>query len=399
MRNSLSIKKESIGVGGLVLSPLAKKYVNDVLNRNRLSYGHYSKRFESEFAKAHGVAYACFVNSGTDALRIGLAAMKEYYGWRDGDEVIVPAVTFVATSNIVIQNQMTPVFVDVDPRTYNIDHHKIAASLTKRTRTIIPVHLMGLPCDMEPIIELAVRHNLKVIEDSCEAMFASYKGKKVGSFGDVAAFSTYIAHFLVTGVGGLATTNNRELALMIRSLMNHGRDHAYLSIDDDNDVDFDELLNIVKKRFHFVRLGYSSRCTEMEAAIGLAQLEESDAIINSRKQIASKFNEQLSDLADHIQLPYEPSETTHSYMLYPLVLRNEAKDGLVCHLEKNNIETRDLMPLLSQPVYKKLFGELEEKFPIAQWLNRCGLYIGCHSYLTPDEQDYVIEKIHEYFKA
>jgi len=274
------VDQRQIGVGGLKLSDKAKRYVNEVLESNRLSYGPFSRRFEEGFASAHDCKYAAFMNSGTDALRIALAAMKTLYGWKDGDEVLVPAITFVATANIVLQNAMTPVFVDVDPKTYNLDPNKIEERLTARTRAMIPVHLMGLPCDMDPLLALCKKHNLQMLEDSCESMFATYKGRKVGSFGAVGTFSTYVAHFLVTGVGGLTTTNDPELDRDIRSLMNHGRDTAYLNIDDDKGLSCDKLEKVVAARFRFVQLGYSSRCTEMEAALGLAQLEEKDDIIN-----------------------------------------------------------------------------------------------------------------------
>ena len=394
----MPVRKNRIGVGGLVISPLAKKYVWEVIKENRLSYGPFSKRFEVEFAKAHDSKFACFMNSGTDALRVSLSAMKERFKWKDGDEVIVPAITFIATSNIVLQNQLRPVFVDVDHAAYNIDPEKIEEKITKRTRAVIPVHLMGLPCEMDPIWALSRKHKLKILEDSCETMFASYKGRKVGSLGDVGAFSTYVAHFLVTGVGGLTTTSDPELAVDIRSFMNHGRDPAYLSIDDDKNVSDEKLREIVDKRFKFVHTGYSSRCTELEAALGLAQLEEREEIIKKRKAIAACFNKKLRDLEDRIQLPTEPEGCSHAYMLYPIVLRKESKHGLVHFLEKNMIETRDLMPLLSQPVYKKLFGNIEKNYPIAKWIGSSGFYIGCHQYLTNEEQDYVIAKIHEYFQ-
>src|SRR3712207_6174410 len=202
------------------------------------------RRFEQEFAELHGCRFGVMSNSGTSSLQVALQALKERHGWEDGDEVIVPAVTFVATSNIVLHNRMTPVFVDVLPDTYNIDPARIEARITERTRAIVPVHLFGLPADMDPILELARAHDLKVIEDSCEAMFATYRGRPVGSFGDVACFSTYVAHFLVTGVGGLGTTNDGELAVAMRSLINHGRDSIYLSIDDDATDDPDRLFTI-----------------------------------------------------------------------------------------------------------------------------------------------------------
>ena len=167
-------------------------------------------------------------------MQIAIAALKEANHWEDGDEIIVPALTFIATSNTIIQNNLKPVFVDVENGSFNIDPKKIEDKVTNKTRAILPVHLLGLPADMTPIMQIAKRHGFKVIEDSCETMFARYKGKSVGSFGDIGCFSTYVAHYIVTGVGGLNVTNNPKLATIMRSLANHGRDSIYITIDDDN---------------------------------------------------------------------------------------------------------------------------------------------------------------------
>ncbi len=389
--------EQQIGVGGLVLGEREKRYLQEVIASNRLSYGPFTQRFEKEFAELHDCRYAVFCNSGTSALHIALAVLKERHGWRDGDEVIVPAVTFVATSNIVLHNRMIPVFVDVDAKTYNIDPGLIEAQITPRTRAIIPVHLLGLPCDMDPIMDIAHRHGLKVIEDSCETMFATYKGRKVGSFGDIGCFSTYIAHFIVTGVGGFATANDPELAVMLKSLMNHGRDSIYLSISDDQGVSKEKLFEIASKRFSFVHLGHSFRCTELEAAIGLGQLEQKEVIIKARRENAAYFMEQLEPLKDHIQLPSVPPDRDHMFMLFPIVLRDRPKRDLVNYLEEHLIETRDLMPLVNQPVYTKMFGEIEDQYPVAKWLNASGFYIGCHQYLSPEAREYVADTILSFF--
>lgn len=389
---------KQIGVGGLVLTEEEKRLVGEVLDSGRLTYGPKTVQFETEFARSHGCRHALFMNSGTSALHLALTALKDRYGWSHGDEVLVPAVTFVATSNIVLHNQMEPVFVDVDPETYNIDTEKIEEKITHRTRAIIPVHLLGLPASMGPIMELAKTYRLKVIEDSCETMFARYQDKPVGSIGDIGCFSTYVAHFLVTGVGGFATTNSAELADDMRSLMNHGRDTIYVSASDDLDVVGDRLEKIVARRFSFIHVGHSFRCTELEAAIGLGQLARANEIIRRRKEIADRYTRELADLQDHIHLPICPSDRSHTYMIYGVVVKNEGKERLVNYLEKLNIETRDLLPLINQPIYKRLYGNLEERYPGARLLNHSGFYIGCHSYMTDEEVDFVIEAFHSYFR-
>ena len=387
-----------IGVGSITLGKKEKAYLQQVIESNRLSYGPFSQRFEKAFASSHDCRYAVFCNSGTSALHIALAALKEKYGWKDGEEVIVPAVTFVATSNIVLHNHMRPVFVDVEPRTYNINPDLIEAKIGPRTRAVIPVHLLGLPCDLNPILSLCKKYNLKMIEDSCETMFAAYHGRKVGSFGEIGCFSTYIAHYIVSGVGGLAATNDPELAILLKSLMNHGRDSIYLSIDDDEGVDQEKLFEIVSKRFSFVHVGHSFRATEMEAAIGLAQLEGKEEIIQKRKENAQFLITHLKTLEKDIQLPYIPPDRDHMFMLFPIVLKRESKKELVHFLEENGIETRDLLPLINQPVYRKLFGDIEEQYPVARWLNESGFYIGCHQYLTQEDLGYIVERLHHYFK-
>lgn len=388
-----------IGVGGFAVSPLARRYVNEVLDSNRLSYGPFHRRFETAFAAEHDSKHAVFCNSGTSALQIALQALKEKHGWKDGDEVLVPAVTFIATSNIVLHNRMVPKFVDVDPLTYTLDPKKLEAAIGPKTRAVIPVHLLGLPADMDPILAITRKHKLSIIEDSAETMFAKYKGKKVGALGDIGCFSTYIAHYIVTGAGGLSTTSDPDLHVRMRSLMNHGRDSIYLSIDDDKNAEGAELHEIVAKRFQFVSVGHSYRATELEAALGLAQLEEKDGIYAARTGMAKRLIDGLKEFEDKLQLPYGREGSDHSYMLFGLVLKGQDKTELVNFLEDKGVETRDMLPLLNQPVYKKLFGEIEAKYPVAQSLNRSGFYIGCHQYMTAADADYVIAQFRAFFRS
>jgi len=389
---------KQIGVGGLELTNYEKELVNEVLDSNRLTYGPMTKRFEMEFSKMHDVKHSLFMNSGTSALHVALAALKEKHGWSDGDEVIVPAVTFVATSNIVLHNKMTPIFVDVEYDTYNIDPKLIEQKISSKTRAIIPVHLLGLPAEMNPIVDLAKKYKLEIIEDSAECMFAKYENKSVGSIGTVGCFSTYVAHFLVTGVGGIATTNDSELSIDLRSLMNHGRDGIYISSTDDEGLSGEELEEVVNKRFSFIHVGHSFRCTEMEAAIGVGQLKRAKQIVNRRKEIADILTKNLSIHSDFMQLPSCPPNRTHSYMLYGLVLKQEEKVNLVNYLEALNIETRDLLPLINQPIYKSLYGDLEKNYPVAEHINNNGFYIGCHSYMEESEINFIIDAFNNYFK-
>lgn len=391
--------RAQIGVGGFNISDRAKALVMEVLDSNRITAGSKMAQFEREIAEIHGCKYGLMCNSGTSALQIALAALKEKYCWQDGDEVIVPAVTFVATSNVVMYNNLRPVFVDVDQQYYCLDPEKIEQKLTNRTRAIMPVHLAGQPCNMEPILEIAKRHNLRIVEDSAETMFASDGGRPVGSFGEVGCFSTYAAHMISTGVGGLCTTNDPDLIVMLKSIMNHGRDSIYITIDDDKAAKGEELFQIANSRFSFVRLGHSFRCTEMEAALGIAQFEEHEQLVARRREIVRQLNEGLADLKDFLRLPYPRKGSTHSYMFYALTILDEKilRDDLIRFLEDNSIETRYLLPLLNQPIYRELFGDLDKEFPVAARLNQDSFYIGCHPDISDEEVAYVVEKFHQFF--
>jgi dTDP-4-amino-4,6-dideoxygalactose transaminase len=262
------------------------------------------------------------------------------------------------------------------------------------------VHLFGQPAEMDPILEIARKYDLKIIEDSCETMFARYRHKSVGSFGDISCFSTYMAHYMVTGVGGLICTNNEQYHDIVKSLANHGRDNSYLSIDDDKGLGDEGLREVVNKRFLFPRLGYSYRCTEMEGALGLAQLERRDEIMLPRKFNSKYLIKYLRPFENYLQLPWSPKYVDHSFMMFPIVIQEGApfsKTDLVMFLEKRNIETRDMNPLINQPFYTKRYGNLESQYPVALWINNNGFYIGCHQKISRAELDYIVNSFRAFF--
>ncbi|HXF82954.1 MAG TPA: DegT/DnrJ/EryC1/StrS family aminotransferase [bacterium] len=388
-----------LGVGDATIGDLEIEFVLDTLKAGRLSYGRYTASFEQEFAREHERAYAVFCNSGTSALQVALHALKERHGWADGDEVLVPALTFIASSNVVLQNRLQPVFVDIEPLYFGMDPAQIEQHITSRTRAIMPVHMFGQCADMEPIMTIARQHGLRVLEDSCEAMFVRHRGRPVGSWGDAACFSTYVAHLIVTGVGGLALTDDPDLAVMFRSLINHGRDGIYLSPDASHVDDPERLWEVVRRRFSFVHVGYSYRATEMEAALGLAQLRRKDHIISGHQRNAAYLTAGLRPFEEYLQLPAVRPGSEHAFMMYPIVIRDDriARDALVRHLEERRVETRFLMPLLDQPVYRRLFGDLEEQYPVARRVTRQGFYVGCHQGLSREDIDYMIDVFAEFF--
>lgn len=390
-----------IGVGTFKASARARQLVNQVLDSNRLSYGPMSREFESRFAELHGCQYGVLSNSGTSSLLVALQTLKELNGWKDGDEVIIPALTFVATVNVVLQLGLKPVLVDVDSRYYDLNPYyspdemftsQLRRSINKRTRAIIPVHTFGQPANMMDIRAIATGANLAIIEDSCESMLVKHCTKPVGSWGDIGVFSFYAAHLLVTGVGGMAITNNPDYARVMRSNVNHGIDISELPNGESYDPTW------LARKFRFVRVGHSFRLTELESALGLAQLEELPEIIRKRQENAAYLIMGLRLFEERLQLPAIRPNTEHSFMMFPLVCRQEGiRDNLISHLEKNGIGTRLALPLTNQPVYKGLWDEKD--YPVAAWMNRNAFYIGCHQDLTRDDMDYVVEKIGEFFNG
>ncbi len=381
-----SVRNVGIGTADIDERDIAR--VSQVLSTGRLSAGPMMAEFERRFADLHRRRFAAMCNSGTGALQLALQALKERYGWLEGSEVIVPAMTFVATVNVVLFNGLRPVLVDIDPLTYTIDPDKVEAAITPRTVAVIPVHLFGQSADMTRVMEVAVRHGLRVIEDSCEAAFVTHRGRPVGSFGDIACFSTYMAHLVTTGVGGLALTDDPENATRFRSLMNHGRNPLYLQIDDDLGVDDDELVRIVYSRYDFVSIGQSYRATEMEAALGIGQLERHEEMLKARRTIAAELTAALAHPL--LQLPTTAPGNEHAFMMYPIVCRQAGlRDRLVVALERAGVETRFLLPILGQTCYKDVFAYGPGTFPVAEWALENGFYLGSHQRLTSEDVEHV----------
>lgn len=363
--------------------------VNKVLKSGRLTYGKYHRELESKFAKAHNFKYCIFTNSGTSALQVAWHYLKETYGWKDGAEVIVPAVTFVATVNVLLHNRLKPILVDVDAETFNINPELI--KITKKTVAICPVDLLGRPVNIQPIIKLARQNKLKIVEDACETMFVNHpNGKPVGSCADIAVYSSYLAHIISTGVGGFLCTNNKKWADDMRSMIWHGRDNYYLSIDDNKK----NKKKLLQTRFKFNRVGYSSRLTEMEAALGIDEIDRSKEIIARRAKNAMYLYSKLYNFQDKIFIPDGGGE--NAWMFFPIVCTKKVnRDKLCLFLEKRGIQTRYIMPLINQPVYKGMWNPKD--YPVAQWLDKKGFLIGCHQFLTKKDLQYAAKCFKEYF--
>lgn len=235
-------------------------------------------------------------------------------------------------------------------------------------------------------------------------LICKYKGQPVASFSDIAGSSTYVAHTITTGIGGVITTNDTELAEMARSLIAHGRACTCESCIayNPNQVCKLRMETQMDKRFMMIRLGYSYRIGELEGALGVAQLENRDLIMSKRKENAAYLFTHLKDTEDVLQLPYYPNYVEHSFMMFPIVIKENApfkRDDIVKYLEKHNIETRPMLPLLNQPVYKKIFGDIEKEYPVAEWIDNNGFYVGCHHGLTNEDLDVIVKAIHEFLES
>lgn len=385
-----------VTLGTFNATPEMFNLVNQVLRSGRISYGPLSQEFEKRFAAMHGCEYGVLSNSGTSSLLVALQTIKRLHGWQKGDEVLVPALTFVATVNVILQSRLKPVLVDIEPDYYGIDVSQIEKALTPKTRCIMPVHTFGQPCDISLIYDnnnwIGWGKRISVIIDSCEAMLVKQDNLPIGKWGDIACFSTYAAHLLVTGVGGLSITNNQEYALHMRSLVNHGIDLTELPTGTNYDPTW------LARKFSFSRVGHSFRVTEIEAALGLAQLDDLAGMIKIRQANAAYLTGKLSYLEDRLQLPAIRPGTEHAFMMYVLVCKQEGdRDKLCQYLANNGIETRLALPLTRQPAYVGLWNP--DNYPVADWVNRNGFYIGCHHGLTFDDMDWVGEKIGEYYNG
>lgn len=359
---------QNYALGTFRVTPEMRRLVDIVLSSGRLSYGPLCRQFEGMFAQAHDVEFGVLSNSGTSSLQVALQAMKELYGWDDGDEVLVPAITFVATANVVYHCRLTPVLVDVDPTYYAMNPELARAAVTRRTRCIMPVHPFGQGADMPALMDVAQWKGLKVIEDSCEAMGVRVGGRYVGSWGNVGCFSTYVAHIITGGIGGIGITDDPELASKMRSLVNHGIDLAQLPNGESYDPSF------LARRFTFSSIGHSFRVTELEAALLLPQLEKLEEIVRARRFVGAAITALLSRFRAHIQLPEVREFGEHCFMVYPLVLLHQEKHELMNFLRGHGIECRDMLPLTTQPCYD--FDPA--LYPVADRINRHGLYVGSH---------------------
>ena len=338
--------------------PLAKphigkkeeRYVLEALRSGVLSIGPKVEAFEERFARFVGTKHAVAVSSGTAGLHLALIAA----GVKAGDEVITPPFSFVASANAILYVGAKPVFVDVDPRTYNIDSEKIESAITPKTAAILVVHILGQCAAMDRILSIAKKHKLKIIEDACESLGATQMGldgrkRMAGTFGESGIFAFYPNKQMTTGEGGMIVTNSGKLDALFRSLRNQGRGKN-------------------REWLNHERLGYNYRLPEMSAALGLAQLEKITFLIRERQKMAAWYERCLALHAGRIIMPYVAPRNTHTYFVYTVLLpRGASREMIMQKLGRAGIATKPYLPSIHLfSFYRKRFGYRSGNFPVSE---------------------------------
>ncbi|MDX1520027.1 MAG: DegT/DnrJ/EryC1/StrS family aminotransferase [Anaerolineae bacterium] len=336
------------------------KYVMECIESNWISSaGKYIPVFEEKFAQACGCKYGTACANGTVALHLGLAAL----GLEPGDEVIIPTFTMIATINAVAYTGATPVLVDSEPCTWNMDVDQVEAKITPQTKAIMPVHTYGHPVDMDPLMAIADKHGLFVMEDAAEAHGAEYKGRRAGGLGHAGGFSFYANKIITTGEGGMITTNDENFAKLTQNL----RDHAFSS----------------ERHFWHKYMGFNYRMTNLQAAVGVAQTEQMDGFIERRRRNAALYTELLKDIPG-IVTPPEAGNVRNVFWMYSILVEEEfglSRDQVRAYLAQHGIETRTFfIPMHLQPIYYDAFKG--QRYPVAEMLCHRGFYLPSASSLT-----------------
>lgn len=337
------------------------------------SQGQYIPEFEKAFSDFCQARYGVATSNGTTALHLALLTL----GIGPGDEVIVPALSFIATANVVVYTGARPVFADVDEKTWTLDPSLIPPLITGKTRAIIPVHLYGHPAEMEPILNLAREYHLWVIEDAAEAHGAEYQGRKVGSLGDMGCFSFYGNKIISTGEGGMLVTDNKEWMEKALILRDHG-------------------MSKERKYWHPV-IGYNFRMTNIQAAIGLGQITKLDQLIEKKRAIAGYYTDKMSKLPGVI-LPAEEKWARSVFWLYSILLKPETRknrDELIAFLARAGVESRPVFyPIPGMPPYQN-----HGNYPVSEWISKGGISLPSGFQLTRTQQDQIIELIQEFLEG
>ncbi|MBW2981150.1 lipopolysaccharide biosynthesis protein RfbH [Candidatus Woesearchaeota archaeon] len=373
-----------------------------------LTAGPYSRKFETRVRDFFGAKASLMVNSGSSAnlLMVSALASSQYSEHlKPGDEIITPAVTFPTTLAPIIQNQFTPVFVDCQIGTYNIDSNLIEGAISPKTRAIFIPHTLGNPCDMDKIAEIIERHNLVLIEDCCDTLGTTYNNKEVGTFGKMASLSFYPPHHITTGEGGCVVINDAKFIRIIRSLRDWGRD-CYCEPGQSNACgkrfsgQYGSLPFGYDHKYVYSNIGYNLKATDMQAAIGLAQMDKIKPFIEARRNNFSYFYKHLKKFEDHLILPKWNKKANPSWFAFPITVKEDVDPNkLIGFLESANIETRKVFAgnILKHPGFKdikhRIYGELTNSDTI---MNR-SFFVGVHPGLTEQMKKFVVSRFEQYF--
>jgi perosamine synthetase len=345
-----------------------------------IAQGPLVAEFERALAARLGVDHVVITSNCTTSLHLALLCS----GVGPGDEVIVPSFTFIATANAVLHAGGRPVFVDIDPRTYNIDPSKIEAAITPRTRAIIPVDQIGLAADLDAVREIAQRHDLRVIEDAAPALGATYRGRPVGAISPITCFSFHPRKSITSGEGGAITTNDADVAARARVLRSHGASVSDLARHSASTV-------IIEA---YEELGYNYRMTDIQAAIGIEQLKKLDDILVRRRHLAERYNARLGEM-ERITPPYAPPDAPHTYQSYCVRLdpeRTAARDVVMERMLELGVATRrGVMAIHEEPYYVGRFGRIS--LPETEAATRNTLLLPLFASMTEAEQDRVIDAL------
>jgi dTDP-4-amino-4,6-dideoxygalactose transaminase len=377
------MRKDFLVFGSPMIEQAEIEEVVSSLKSGWIGTGPKVHKFEEMFKEYKGVKFAIALNSCTAALHLSMLAI----GIKPGDEVIVPTLTFAATANAVIHAGGTPVFADCQKDTMNIDPEDIERKITSKTKAIVPVHFAGRACNMDAIIEIAKRYNLKIVEDCAHAIETEYHGKKARTFGDLGCFSFYVTKNIVTGEGGMVITNNEDYANKIKILALHGMSKDAWNRFSDSGY----------KHYQVVYAGYKYNMMDIQAAIGIHQLPRIEKYWHRRQEIWNRYNEAFKDLPVFIPAPVEPN-TRHAYHLYTLLLDiNNLKitrDQFLDEMTKQNIGVGvHYIALHLHPYYQETFGCKPGDFPSAEWISDRTVSIPLSAKLTDEDVDDVIEVV------
>jgi len=366
------IQKKKIPLSSPDISQSEEEKVLEVLRTRHLSQGPKIEDFEKSISEYINIPYVIGVNSGTSALHLIVRSL----GLKEGDEVITTPFSFIASSNCLLMEKVKPVFVDIDPKTYNLNPSLIEDKINPKTKAILVVHIFGHPADMNPIYEIAEKHGLKVIEDACEAIGAEYHGEKVGRKSDAATFAFYPNKQITTGEGGVIVTSNPKIAELCKSMRNQGRN-----------VNGDWLV--------YERLGYNYRLDELSAALGVAQMERIEEILEKRKSVAENYLNELADIPE-ITLPFIAKEVKMSWFTFVIKVDMDKRQKIMEFLHQEGIDCREYFPCIHlEPFYKEMFGYKEGDFPIAEKISKETIALPFHNNLKSEEVDYISVKLKE----